>query len=1040
MEGIYSDDAPCWVNRAFVVDQIAQEYEYHSLQSTNFTGHKQEDDPTSFPLITVAFRDKLLVDPDEPSGGCENALYRRTLFAVDPNNANDIRKNQAPKCNWTPFQEWAITAIACQLTATTTAAAVNHKPATYGRGHTHVARTVAGCCMTLKGSQQRKLIQAHVGVLDGDDPESRIHQDEVLNVIYWMTKIQFEKTIGPEQLDRWGSQLLPSAISLPALRKALEKVESLGICKASFWNLANVSDRKEADIPHILAALSVTTAEGRSILGQNATREGDRSTHSRCIANKCQQARRSDMRVERCCEEQKHTAWNIGGEDPSIARTGENYTAISHVWADGTGAGRNPGTVNKCLLGFWKDIANKLKCEAIKWDVISEPGNRDLRSKALSTMHLNYKTATVAIVHDKYLLNIPWSHDGTPCIALVLSPWFTRGWTALELARSTEVKALFKNTDGDEPVIKDLHKDILTSSPAEASRAHWLATMWIKRILEPVDDIGDIVTILSQRTTSKAGDRPIISALLADVPDPDAENVESAITEQILGYLGRIPQGCLLHGQTTIRDSGRLSWCTSSLDDVPITGIADGAVEGQWQCRMLTVDDTSVIRAYSDELSSEVKVRLALESWRRCLLLRPAAPSPEDPSLLVMPTKLNDGTLDCRYIGAVLEDPASEKDEKNNSADDGDEEVEGEKMDISGTPVWCTEDGIMTYTDYCVTTAKEPSGTKGEEVITQEELKGALREGKHRAIHYLVNKSVQPSSEELATLMEETAGTTVKSIYGQWSFGDAYVATSQLDEAIQSSFVVPALQYNLGKLYAMVGKDDTANESLRAAMDSAGQHKQFEASSRTSETASSRGALNVTKSLNARLRRVGTTFGGTHWQDRYCSIRQKVRRRAARNPKSLAYNTIMRVSDEDNKGEGRNFSKMENDATTEITIDRPKSTDRILDILVKALRKFEVMFHRDHLLVFMTAQNLGKRLRAHGRWAEAREKLERAVKGFEIHLRLWRDFHGDKVHWLDERARKALGFVDDRIQRDEDYCWMCSVHLKSAWYLLITTY
>ncbi|KAI0854834.1 hypothetical protein F4860DRAFT_520444 [Xylaria cubensis] len=532
MEGIYSDDAPCWVNRAFVVDQIAQEYEYHSLQSTNFTGHKQEDDPTSFPLITVAFRDKLLVDPDEPSGGCENALYRRTLFAVDPNVRPLTRSDMgflsrlaqayalAPT-TITPFPEWAITAIACQLTATTTAAAVNHKPATYGRGHTQVARTVAGCCMTLKGSQQRKLIQAHVGVLDGDDPESRIHQDEVLNVIYWMAKIQFEKTIGPEQLDRWGSQ-------------ALEKVESLGICKASFWNLANVSDRKEADIPHILAALSVTTAE-----------------------------------------EQKHTAWNIGGEDPSIARTGENYTAISHVWADGTGVGRNPGTVNKCLLGFWKDIANKLKCEAIKRDVISEPGNRDLRSKALSTMHLNYKTATVTIVHDKHLLNIPWSHDGTPCIALVLSPWFTRGWTALELARSTEVKALFKNTDGDEPVVKDLHKDILTSSPAEASRAHWLATMWIKRILEPVDDIGDIVTILSQRTTSKAGDRPIISALLADVPDPDAENVESAITEQILGYLGRIPQGCLLHGQTTIRDSGRLSWCTSSLDDVPITGIAD---------------------------------------------------------------------------------------------------------------------------------------------------------------------------------------------------------------------------------------------------------------------------------------------------------------------------------------------------------------------------------------------------------------------------------------------------------------------------------
>ncbi|KAI0854835.1 hypothetical protein F4860DRAFT_520445 [Xylaria cubensis] len=466
---------------------------------------------------------------------------------------------------------------------------------------------------------------------------------------------------------------------------------------------------------------------------------------------------------------------------------------------------------------------------------------------------------------------------------------------------------------------------------------------------------------------------------------------------------------------------------------------------------MLTVDDTSVIRAYSDELSSEVKVRLALESWRRCLLLRPAAPSPEDPSLLVMPTKLNDGTLDCRYIGAVLEDPASEKDEsyclvawrslgirmgrldndsfvselevtrmahgkelkackrcsaENNFADDGDEEVEGEKIDISGTPAWCTEDGITTYTDYCVTTAKEPSGTKGEEVITQEELKGALREGKHRAIHYLVNKSVQPSSEELATLMEETAGTTVRSIYGQWSFGDAYVATSQLDEAIQ---------LHKATLESAMNLFENERDCLLE------------------------GSPNVTKSPkyayyhNRRRPAPILEVADTDWRTTqegwnyiwwnalagsillYSAEGSEEGCQKSREYKSLAYNTIVRISDEDNKGEGGNFLKMENDATAETTIDRPESTDRILDILVKALRKFEVMFHRDHLLVFMTAQNLGKRLRAHGRWAEARAKLERAVKGFEAHLRVWRDFHDGKAHWLDERARKALGAVEDRI-------------------------
>ncbi|KAI2773000.1 hypothetical protein DTO012A8_2209 [Penicillium roqueforti] len=33
----------------------------------------------------------------------------------------------------------------------------------------------------------------------------------------------------------------------------------------------------------------------------------------------------------------------------------------------------------------------------------------------------------------------PWRQDGTPAIGLVLSPWFTHGWTALELAMSNKV-------------------------------------------------------------------------------------------------------------------------------------------------------------------------------------------------------------------------------------------------------------------------------------------------------------------------------------------------------------------------------------------------------------------------------------------------------------------------------------------------------------------------------------------------------------------------------------------------------------------------
>jgi hypothetical protein len=36
-------------------------------------------------------------------------------------------------------------------------------------------------------------------------------------------------------------------------------------------------------------------------------------------------------------------------------------------------------------------------------------------------------------------VNFPWAEDGSPCLTLFLSPWFTRAWTALELALSCDV-------------------------------------------------------------------------------------------------------------------------------------------------------------------------------------------------------------------------------------------------------------------------------------------------------------------------------------------------------------------------------------------------------------------------------------------------------------------------------------------------------------------------------------------------------------------------------------------------------------------------
>lgn len=107
------------------------------------------------------------------------------------------------------------------------------------------------------------------------------------------------------------------------------------------------------------------------------------------------------------------------------------YVAISHVWSDGTGAEK--GWVNPCMLEYFEQIAENAGCKALWWDSISIPTNPILRAEAIRDMHLNFQNAKVTVVHDLYVAKYPWSDDGSPCIALALSPWFTRGWTALEL-------------------------------------------------------------------------------------------------------------------------------------------------------------------------------------------------------------------------------------------------------------------------------------------------------------------------------------------------------------------------------------------------------------------------------------------------------------------------------------------------------------------------------------------------------------------------------------------------------------------------------
>ncbi|KAL2884222.1 hypothetical protein SGCOL_000161 [Colletotrichum sp. CLE4] len=396
-------------------------------------------------------------------------------------------------------------------------------------------------------------------------------------------------------------------------------------------------------------------------------------------------------RVDVAIDQGQPTAWLCGeanrdDNQVQLARPGDKYVAISHVWSDGTGvgvsetwvdSGLRTRMVNSCLWQFWEDMINYDRVDAIWWDTVCVPEGKEQRAKALKVLHKNYAKAAYTIVHDGQLAQMQYTDAETACVALVLSNWFSRGWTALELQVSRKVKVLFRQ--GDDIVPVDLDEEILASSPATSSPAHWMATSWIKRLREPMNDVGDIIHTLNSRSTSWTRDRTIIAALLADVPSCDFLADEGQISKDILKYLGKIPSLCLFHGEATMANKGPWSWCPSTIFHMPAAspidvesrGMSDflsllditetGEISGQWRCLELREKDYSKVQLFGRDPSSRIKVRLALQQdgGQHYLLLRPVASvKKEEPALLVEwfggeEDHHGEPTLQCHYIGTV---------------------------------------------------------------------------------------------------------------------------------------------------------------------------------------------------------------------------------------------------------------------------------------------------------------------------------------------------------------------------------------------------
>ncbi|KFY88672.1 hypothetical protein V498_06700 [Pseudogymnoascus sp. VKM F-4517 (FW-2822)] len=78
-------------------------------------------------------------------------------------------------------------------------------------------------------------------------------------------------------------------------------------------------------------------------------------------------------------------------------------------------------------------------------------------------------SASEAKKRARVLESTEWVDAETACFAIIMSTWFSRGWTSLELAKSPKVKVMFKGT-----FIKDLLEDIL-AKPEGSSERHQTA-------------------------------------------------------------------------------------------------------------------------------------------------------------------------------------------------------------------------------------------------------------------------------------------------------------------------------------------------------------------------------------------------------------------------------------------------------------------------------------------------------------------------------------------------------------------------------------
>ncbi|KAJ5345860.1 ankyrin repeats (3 copies) domain-containing protein [Penicillium brevicompactum] len=421
----------------------------------------------------------------------------------------------------------------------------------------------------------------------------------------------------------------------------LNKARELNICHNRLWaavgkNLAHIwPDPSLIERPNSRGGYNdhtKCTIKGCVYSDRNFT--GVRQRHE-CGGSHCLRLKAlfSRSELERAVLREGCTAWDLSGVH--LLKQPLQYMAISHVWSDGTGTGAwEDGSVNQCLYEFFVDIAHQLECHGIWWDTLCIPSGKAARNQATKSIQAAYENARVTLVHDLFLRNWQWNPE-TACFAILMSPWFSRGWTALELLKSRKVMVIFKGKKG--PVLKDLDEEILAQDD-EPDGPRKEASLIIRRLRRSVSTLDDLLRVLKPRHTSWGDDMSNIAALLID--SEKKENKQETF-KNVLRTIGMISPGHLFHNAITFDDS--FTWCpVDLLNDMHLTNsdcslevLNNGDIRGKWLIVPFSAKFERVLMLDQLHDMIRVKTRNALRSPQQCRLLADCSEASVNRVLLV---------------------------------------------------------------------------------------------------------------------------------------------------------------------------------------------------------------------------------------------------------------------------------------------------------------------------------------------------------------------------------------------------------------------